>query len=115
MPFPVALVKPSGRTDSVPLVPDLFLLHWDPPYHHASHYLGYAKGLGRGAHYADQIARGVKIGPHELVMAAQQAGCVIQVADVFVGASRPEQRRMRANGSLSRFCPICRDRGVAHL
>lgn len=76
-------------------MPDLYLLHWDPPYHHASHYLGYAKGIGRGRQYADEIARCVRIGAHELVMAVQQAGCVIQVADVWVGESR--------------------DRGTAHL
>lgn len=96
-------------------MPDLFLLHFDPPYHHARHYLGYAKGIGRGRHYAEQIARNVKIGPHELVMAVQQAGCVISVADVWVGESRPLQRKMRACGSLSRFCPICRENGTAHL
>lgn len=95
-------------------MPDLFLLHFEPAYHHARHYLGYSKGLGRGRHYAEQIARNVKIGPHELVMAVQAAGCEISVADVWVGASRPEQRRMRSNGSLSRFCPICQAAGLAH-
>ena len=88
-------------------MPDLFLLHFDPPYQHAQHYLGYAVGTGRGSSYAKAIARCTAIGPHELVMAAQSAGCQITVADVLVGAGRALQRQMRASHHLHRFCPIC--------
>jgi len=88
-------------------MPDLFLLHFEPPYKHARHYLGYAVGTGRGSSYAKAIARGTAIGPHELVMAAQWAGCTITVADVFEGAGRAVQRTMRASHHLHRFCPIC--------
>jgi hypothetical protein len=95
-------------------VPDLFLLHFDPPYAHARHYLGYAIGTGRGAKYARSIAEGEAIGPHELVMAAQWSGCEIRVADVLVGEGRATQRRMRAAGSLSRFCRYCREAGTWH-
>lgn len=96
-------------------MPDLYLLHFDPPYRHARHYLGYAVGTGRGASYARAQARGKALGAHELVMAAQANLCEISVVDVLVGEGRATQRRMRANGSLSRFCSICRDRGEAHL
>jgi len=95
-------------------VPDLYLLHFDPPYRHARHYLGYAVGTGRGREYADTQARCVLLGAHELVMAAQANMVGIEVADVWVGEGRATQRRMRANGSLSRFCPICRASGRWH-
>lgn len=88
-------------------MPDLFLLHFDPPYAHARHYLGYAIGTGRGREYARAIARGTAIGPHELVQAAQWAGTVITVADVLVGEGRATQRRLRASHDLSRHCPTC--------
>lgn len=95
-------------------MPDLFLLHFDERYAHAQHYLGYAVGTGRGHEYAKAICKGTAIGPHELVMAAQWSGIPIQLAEVWVGAGRALQRRMRSNGSLSRFCPICRESGVYH-
>lgn len=97
------------------LVPDLlFLLHFDPPYRHARHYLGYAVGTGRGAKYARDQATGKALGAHELVMAAQANECTILVADVLVGEGRATQRRMRAAGSLSRFCRYCRESGSFH-
>lgn len=95
-------------------MPDLFLLHFDPPYHHARHYIGYAVGTGRGRAYAKAVASGTAIGPHELVMAAQWSGCEISVVDVFVGEGRTLQRRMRAAHGLSRFCRICIERGENH-
>lgn len=97
-----------------PALPDLYLLHFDPPYKHARHYLGYAVGLGRGRKYASDQADGLAIGAHELVMAAQWGGCEITVADVLYGEGRDTQRRMRRNGSLSRFCPVCRSAGTYH-
>lgn len=95
-------------------MPDLFLLHFDPPYRHARHYLGYAVGTGRGHGYARDIAAGLAIGPHELVMAAQWNETTIRVADVLVGEGRTLQRRLRAQGGLSRHCPICRAAGAYH-
>lgn len=96
-------------------MPDLFLLHFDPPYRHAGHYLGYAKGTGRVATYARAVAAGkVTQFPHPLVEAAYAQGSVLRIVAVFHGASRDERRRMRANGSLSRFCPVCRENGRHH-
>ncbi len=95
-------------------MPDLYLLHFDPPYRHARHYLGYAIGTGRGEKYAKDQARGKAIGAHELVMAAQANECEIVVADVLVGEGRATQRRMRGAGSLSRFCRVCRAAGQYH-
>jgi hypothetical protein len=95
-------------------MPDVFLLHFDPPYRHARHYLGYAVGTGRGHDYARRIARGVALGPHELVQAAQWNECTITVADVWPGEGRALQRRLRAQGGLSRHCRLCRESGVYH-
>lgn len=88
-------------------MPDLYLLHFDPPYRHARHYLGYAIGTGRGRDYAKAQARGHAIGAHELVQAAQADQVSIHVADVLVGAGRATQRAMRSSHNLARHCPIC--------
>ena len=94
-------------------MPDLYLLHFAEPYHHARHYLGYAVGIGRGRTYAKAQARGVALGAHELVMSVQAAGIAIEVADVWIGEGRELQRAMRASHNLARFCPLCT--GAAEL
>jgi hypothetical protein len=88
-------------------MPDVFLLHFEEPYHHARHYAGYAIGTGRGSSYAKAIADCTAIGPHELVQAVQWSGIAIHVADVLVGEGRATQRRLRSSHNLSRHCPIC--------
>lgn len=88
-------------------MPDLYLLHFAEPYHHARHYLGYEIGTGRGRAYARDQARGRLLGAHELVMAVQAAGITIEVAEVWVGAGRRERRELRRAHNLSRHCPIC--------
>lgn len=95
-------------------MPDLYLLHFERRYRHAQHYLGYAVGTGRGRKYARDQAEGRAIGAHELVMAAQWDGIEIEVADVWVGEGRELQRRLRAQGGLSRHCRICRSTGRYH-
>lgn len=92
----------------------LFLLHFEPRYHHAGHYLGYAK---RNVYeYARSVANGTCLRyPHELVEAAVQWGMVeIVVADTWPGWGREEQIGMRRQGGLSRFCPVCRETGIFH-
>lgn len=95
-------------------MPDLVLLHFDPPYQHARHYLIYAKRTGFGRAYAEDVIRGLRPPPHPLVTSAIYAGCDIRIASVFQGASRMERLRMRRNGSLSRFCGICHQLGIDH-
>lgn len=93
---------------------DVVLLHFDPPYEHARHYSIFAKGIGRGRDYAREVIAGRRFAPHPLVQSAIEAGCEITIAKVFAGADRNERHRMRSNGSLSRFCPICREEGTHH-
>lgn len=88
-------------------MPDLYLLHFTEPLHHARHYLGYVVGTGRGRDYARAQAAGTAIGAHELVMAAQWAGLELVVADVLEGEGRATQRAMRASHNLARYCPVC--------
>lgn len=93
---------------------DLFLLHFEPAYQHAGHYLGYAKGTGRVGEYAKRVAAGKVHAPHPLVERALLQGSEITVAAIFYGDNRDERRRLRRQGGLSRHCPVCRARGYYH-
>lgn len=83
----------------------LYLLHFEPRYRHAGHYLGYAKRSIRD--YARQVIAGTRFAPHPLVEHALLAGCTVTIAAVYPGHDRADRRRMRARGSLARICPIC--------
>jgi hypothetical protein len=87
----------------------LYLLHFEPRYRHAGHYLGYAKRDTAG--YARRVARGAALPPHPLVECAVASCEEVRVAAIFHGADRADRRRMRARGSLARICPICRESG----
>jgi hypothetical protein len=90
----------------------LFLLHFEPRYHHAGHYLGYAKRDLDG--YSRRVAAGLDF-PHELVRDAVLYGMVeLTIARTWPGWSRDDRCDLRAAHGLSRHCPICRDAGTWH-
>jgi hypothetical protein len=86
-------------------VTGLYLLHFDPRYKHAGHYLGYADDIARRVQ--EHLSCGSKSSP--LVKAAVEAGCDIQIARVWPGGSRTEERRLKNVGSLVRQCPTCKE------
>lgn len=89
----------------------LALLHFEPRYRHAGHYLLYAKRDLEG--YAQAVATGRIRAPHELVEAAQTYGMVqTLVAELYPGRDRHDRKRMRARGGLARLCPVCRSEGT---
>lgn len=90
----------------------LVLLHFEPRYEHAGHYLIYAKREPR--RYALDVIARRRFAPNALVDAALDAGVDVQVAAVFPGWDRNDRRRMRRSGGLSRFCPTCRSSGAYH-
>lgn len=95
-------------------MPDLVLLHFEPRHQHAGHYLLFSKRTGFGRSYAQKVIAGLMPPPHPLVTSAIVNGCDITIASVFHGATRTERRRMRRNGGLSRFCPVCWQTGSYH-
>jgi predicted GIY-YIG superfamily endonuclease len=79
----------------------VYLLHFDTPYKHAAHYTGYTDDLESrlAAHRAGQGAR--------LIAVIQEAGITWQLARVWEGASRSEERALKRQGGASRRCPMC--------
>ena len=80
----------------------IYILHFDEPYHHARHYVGYCgenkleERLAR--HRAGQGSR--------LVYAIELAGIDFTVALTHEG-DRTFERRLKNAKNTPRFCPLC--------
>lgn len=80
-----------------------YLLHLDPPYKHAAHYLGYADDIQRRIeeHEAGAGAR--------LTQVAVGAGCRLVLARIWPGAGKAYERTLKKQRGSSRLCPICKE------
>ncbi len=87
----------------------VYLLHFDEPYKHARHYLGYADDNKLHArideHYNATRGDGKC---HRLVVVAKEHGISFTLARVWPGADRKKERSLKGRSS-TRYCPICRD------
>lgn len=81
----------------------IYLLHFSKPFKHARHYTGWAKDVERRT--AEHIEGGCKCNP--LVKAASAAGIRIEVARIYPGKTRDQERAMKNQGGASRRCPLC--------
>lgn len=80
----------------------VYVLHLDPPYKHAGHYVGWTATDVKGRVQAHLAGRG-----SPLIRAAVRAGATVEVADTMPG-SRALERRLKRWHKTSQFCPICR-------
>ncbi len=81
--------------------PTCYLLHFDRPYRHARHYLGYADDLDA------RIARHRSGDGARLVEVAAGAGIDFVVARTWAG-DRTLERRLKRRKASPRLCPVCR-------
>jgi len=86
----------------------IYLLHIEPPYKHAAHYVGFTES-------ADALAR---LRRHEdghganLCRVAVAAGCTLHLVRVWSG-NRQLERRTKRRAHHDRWCPMCcRARGM---
>ncbi|MFF5228424.1 hypothetical protein [Dactylosporangium sp. NPDC000521] len=78
----------------------IYLLHFERPYQHARHYLGWASDLE--ARLADHLAgRGAR-----LLAVVRSAGITWYLARTWDG-TRARERQIKRQGGLSRSCPLC--------
>ena len=80
----------------------VYLLHFDAPYKHARHYIGWTEGplVKRLQEHAE--GRGAR-----LMSVIRSHGIGFELARVW-GGTRQEERRLKKQGGASRICPICR-------
>jgi hypothetical protein len=89
----------------------VYLIHLDPPYRHAKHYLGFTDTSRNSPEEAvatrleyHKAGRGSR-----LLRVAVQAGCVLRVVRIWDEGTRTDERRLKSHAS-GRYCPICNDR-----
>jgi hypothetical protein len=80
----------------------IYLLHFDEPFGHARHYLGWAKTLEH------RLAVHGKAHGSALMRAVAAAGIGWRLARTWPG-DRHRERQLKNQGSRARLCPICRD------
>ena len=79
----------------------VYILHFEPSYRHARHYVGWA--LDPDSRIAAHLAGNAS----PLVRAAVAAGVQVSVAALLPG-SRYLERRLKTWHKTGQFCPICR-------
>jgi predicted GIY-YIG superfamily endonuclease len=79
----------------------LYLLHFDPRYRHAGHYLGYTQELPKrfGLHLQGKGS--------PLVKAAINNGSQIVLVRIWAEDGNAEQEIKRVIGSRAKLCPLC--------
>jgi len=106
----VAGLGPQGELLEVPELEGIYLLHLDPPFKHAAHYLGWAYNVRKRVREHRSGSR--RCSP--LLRAQLEAGGEILLARVWPGGDRTLERKMKNQGGLSRHCPLCRAAGRWH-
>lgn len=80
----------------------IYLLHFDEPYVHARHYLGWTAGDDVAARLAEHAAgRGAR-----LLAVVASAGIGWRLARTWPG-TRARERQLKRKGGMSRRCPLC--------
>lgn len=80
----------------------VYLIHFDRPYKHAAHYLGWAKNLeSRLAHHRKGTGA-------RLLSVLNEAGIGYEVVRTWEG-SRELERKFKNYKKPLRICPVCRN------
>ena len=93
----------------------IYLLHFDPPYLHARHYLGIVSA--RGKRVEERVEEHVNGLGSPLVRAAAAAGARIVIARTWTTkqrASRTRERQLKKWKMSPRLCPICNRKKYRH-
>lgn len=80
----------------------IYLLHFDTPYKHAQHYLGWTSNLEA------RLERHRNGTGARLMEVIKEAGIGWELAETWTG-DRNEERRLKNLGGHRRKCPICQE------
>lgn len=81
----------------------VYVLHFDPPYKHARHYIGFCE-----KEVNTRLATHCNGNGNPLVKAAVAAGSKITVAHVFKGADRTFERKLKNRRDVCKWCRLCK-------
>lgn len=79
----------------------VYLLHFNRPYKHARHYIGFTTNLGQRMHAHELTSQGAR-----LLQVASAAGIKFEIARTWEG-DRKLERKLKNRKKASRLCPIC--------
>lgn len=78
----------------------IYLIHFETPYKHARHYLGWTTDLNA------RLVRHANGTGARLMEVITEAGISWQLARTWSG-TRSRERRLKRQGGASRKCPLC--------
>lgn len=82
----------------------IYLLHFDQPYKHAKHYIGWTTNLSE--RLADHMLGLSESG--RLMAVIKEAGIGFSLARIWTEATRDFERSLKNRGGASRICPMCK-------
>lgn len=82
----------------------VYIIHFEPAYRHARHYVGYADDIERRM---DEHERGIGA---RLTQVAREAGIELILTRIWEGEGRDFERRLKRRKNTPRYCPLCRKR-----
>jgi predicted GIY-YIG superfamily endonuclease len=81
----------------------VYVLHFDPPFQHAAHYIGFTEHEDVATRLGEHVSgRG-----SPLVKAAVRAGSRVEIAHVFVNGTRTFDRSLKNRADVCRWCRCC--------
>jgi len=83
----------------------VYILHFEEPYYHARHYVGYTEDTGR--RFKEHFNCHSSGSP--LIQAALEAGIKITVSRIYFDGGRELERKIKKSHHTHRFCPICKE------
>lgn len=89
----------------------VYLLHFDTPYKHARHYIGYCDDSNL-EHRIEQHRNGTGARLMQIVALAK---ITFTVARTWPGQNKRFERRLKKCKKPLRFCPICNPSGLQNM
>lgn len=89
----------------------IYLVHLDPPYRHARHYLGWAEGGQEGLEHRlaeHEAGRGAR-----LLAVAKAAGSSWRLVRTWPGETRARERQIKNTRHVPHYCPDCQPERTA--
>ncbi|MCV0428349.1 MAG: hypothetical protein K5905_23070 [Roseibium sp.] len=83
----------------------VYVLHFDPPYRQARHYIGYTPDASAERRVQEHLSGGYKASP--LVKAALEAGSAVTLAHEFPGDGRFFERWLKDRKDTRMWCRCC--------
>jgi hypothetical protein len=80
----------------------VYLIHFDKPYKHARHYIGFTDNLEQRLHDHEHTRNGAR-----LLQVVREAGIGFEVVKTWPEGDRNFERQLHNRKNSSRLCPIC--------